>query len=282
MATLAQELRHVLEESDPQAPNETRRILLKSALQGYVLAYLYNHRWYRDLNFYGGTCLRVIFGINRLSEDIDLDNTKEVNLDQIASDLLEYFQGHLGYQQISLHKQEGEMGIMRITLKFPLLYELELTPHHDEKLHLKVEISHHRQVSVVKRTPVIYQGRSFVATHHTKETMMAGKMLACLERSFQKGDTATKIKGRDYYDLIWFMRQRIQPLAEKLAKDGSRSYTIQDALKALEKRVSYITKQDLRVDLYPLFENRVFIESWIDSFHENFMEYVRYYRTGGV
>jgi predicted nucleotidyltransferase component of viral defense system len=39
-----------------------------------VLDYLYNHTIYRRLNFYGGTCLHVVYGLNRLSEDLGFDN----------------------------------------------------------------------------------------------------------------------------------------------------------------------------------------------------------------
>ncbi len=65
---------------------------------------------------------------------------------------------------------------------------------------------------------------------------MAGKMLACLERNFQKGEGAT-IKGRDFYDLLWFMQQKIQPLEEKLAKDGRQPYTVQSAMELLGEKI---------------------------------------------
>jgi hypothetical protein len=107
--------------------------------------------------------------------------------------------------------------------------------------------------------------------------MMAGKMLACLERSFQVGQTRVAIKGRDFYDLLWFMQQRIQPLEEKLARDGLEPYSINSAMLALQEKVGKIKKGDLQIDLLPLFEQRAFIEAWIDSFHENFETYLQYY-----
>lgn len=277
MATLVQELRRVLQSADPFLPNDTRRILLKAVLQGFVLDYLYNHRRYRELNFYGGTCLHVVYGLNRLSEDIDLDNTNQVDLEHLSSDLLDYFQGQIGYRDVSLAEKEGDQGIFRILLKFPLLYELELTPHQEENLHLKIEVSQHQQAAEVLHTPIMYQGRSFVPAHFSKETMMAGKMLACLERSFQIGSTATKVKGRDYYDLLWFMQQKEQPLEKKLATDGKRPYTTREAMVEITDKIEDISKQDLAADLYPLFETRAYIESWIDSFHANFKELVRFY-----
>ena len=276
MATIIQTLENTLASINPLLANETKRIYLKETLQSFVLNYIYNHPRYRGLNFYGGTCLHVIYGLNRLSEDIDLDNSMGVELGNFVDDLLDHFHKDLGYQDVLLKHQESQQGISRTTLRFPILYELGLSPHRNEMLHLKVEISHHQQVAVVKQTPVIHRGRSFVPSHFSLETMMAGKMLACLERSFQIGSTAISIKGRDFYDLLWFMQKRIQPLEKKLKSDGARAYTTQSAMLALQEKIVKIRQRDLEVDLVHLFEQRVFIDAWISSFHSNFEDFLQY------
>jgi hypothetical protein len=115
-----------------------------------------------------------------------------------------------------------------------------------------------------------------VASHFSLETMMAGKMLACLERNFLKGSTGAEIKGRDFYDLLWFMQQKIHPLEEKLARDGKTSYSLSSAFLALEEKVNAIKIIHLAEDLYPLFEKRVFIEAWLEGFQENFHEYLKF------
>jgi predicted nucleotidyltransferase component of viral defense system len=277
MATLIQILEYALEAKDPLLSNETKRIVLKEALQAYVLDFLYNHRAYRSINFYGGTCLHVVYALNRLSEDIDLDNSQGVDLAELESDLLDYIQKYLGYQNITIKQQESQEGILRLTVRFSVLQELGLSPHIDETLHLKLEISQHRQTAIIVKTPVIFYGRSFVPAHFSLETMMAGKVLACLERSFQVGDSTALIKGRDFYDLLWFMQQRIQPLEGKLEKDGIQPYDVRSAMLALQDKIEQIRPQDLSIDLLPLFEQRSFIEAWIDSFHENFNRFVMYY-----
>jgi hypothetical protein len=140
-----------------------------------------------------------------------------------------------------------------------------------------VEISQREQTAVIRHTPVIHFGRSFVPSHFSLETMMAGKILACLERSFKVGKSRISIKGRDYYDLLWFMQQRIQPLEEKLAKDGSKPYDARSAMLALRENVNQISSRDLEIDLLPLFEQRTFINAWIASFHENFETFLQDY-----
>ena len=273
-------MQNILAQKDPLLPNETKRVILKEFLQAYTLDFLYNHPLYRRLNFYGGTCLHVIYGLNRLSEDIDLDNSVGIDLSNLENDLLLFYRSNIGYADVTAKTQTGEWGVRRTTLKFPVLYAVGLISHTSEALHLKVEISQHKQIASLRKTPVLLFGRSFVAAHFSLETMMAGKMLACLERTFQKGNSAT-IKGRDFYDLLWFMQQKIQPLVEKLAKDGSRPYTVQSAMELLGEKIAEIKLSDLAEDLLPLFEQRSFIEAWLEGFKENFLEYTKNYLEKG-
>lgn len=277
MATLIQFLQHELSSRDPLLPNDIKRVILKGALQSIVLDFIYNHPKYRRLNFYGGSCLHVIYGLNRLSEDIDFDNGGKLDLGNLDADLLAYVQSVMEVRDATVKRQLSRQGILRITLKFPVLKELGLSPIVRESLHLKVEITHHPQVMQLRNTPVMFYGRSFVPSHFSLETMMAGKILACLERSFQKGRSATMIKGRDWYDMVWFMQKEVIPLEEKLLKEGDDGLTIKSAMHALDERARIITKRDLALDLLPLFEQRVFIEAWIDSFQENFLRLIQNY-----
>jgi len=277
MATLIQILQHILETSDPALPNDFKRVLLKEALQAYVLEYLYNHPAYRRLNFYGGTCLHVVYGLNRLSEDLDLDNGAGVDLSGLQEDFLGFFHKTVGFPEAGATTRQSAAGILRTTLKFPILKDLGLSASSNEALHLKMEISTHRQVAVVSRTPVFYHGRSFVPAHFSLETMLAGKMLACLERNFQRGREGALIKGRDFYDLLWFMQRQVRPLEEKLSIDGKQPYTTRTAMLLLRDKVENIQKKDLSADLLPLFESTGFVQAWIEAFHANFMELVQNY-----
>ena len=277
MATLIQLMQNILSQKDPSLANETKRVILKEFLQAYTLDFLFNHPVYRKFNFYGGTCLHVIYGLNRLSEDIDLDNSNGIDLNNLEGDLLNFFRTNVGYADVTAKTQLGEWGIRRTTLKFPLLFDLGLSSHLNEPIHLKVEVSQHKQISILRKTPILLFGRSFVAAHFSLETMMAGKMLACLERNFKKGNTGIEIKGRDYYDLLWFMQQKVRPSEEKLAKDGEKKYTYHSAFLELGEKIKGIKISELAEDLLPLFEQRSFIEAWLEGFKANFSEYVKFY-----
>lgn len=277
MENLIQTLQAVLDAKTPLLPVETKRIILKEVLQSYVLDYIYNHPVYRGLNFYGGTCLHVVYGLERLSEDLDLDNTPGIPVDSLKDDLGGLFKRAFDYGDASAKMQRGENGVYRITLKFPVLNILGLSAHANEALHLKVEVSHHRQTAVIQKTPVFHHGRSFVPSHFSLETMMAGKMIACIERNFQRGRDGAFVKGRDFYDLLWFMQKGVRPLDEKLRMDGKEQYTTQFAMRELKKKVETITPGDLAVDILPMFESHQYAKGWLEAFHSTFDRLVKGY-----
>ncbi len=59
------------------------------------------------------------------------------------------------------------------------------------------------------------------------------------------------------------------------------SYTVRSAMAALQEKVALIRPSDLAVDLLPMFESRLFIESWLEGFHANFATFARFYLSTG-
>jgi predicted nucleotidyltransferase component of viral defense system len=278
MATLIQILEQQLAMKGSGLNNPTQRILLKEVLQSHVLHFLYNLKNYRNLNFYGGSCLRVVYQLNRMSEDIDMDNGNKISLDHLVEDIHNFFYTNLASDPITSSFQRSQNQIFRITLKFPVLFALKLSQHHDENLHLKIEISQHAQKAIIEKTPLVYYGKSFVPNHFSIETMMAGKILACLQRSFVVGNTNTDFKARDFYDLLWLMQKNIEPYREKLLEDGNLPESLSEIFDLLEERVNRINPDDLYRDLSPLFDDQYFIESWCENFKKNFQRFSQPYR----
>jgi hypothetical protein len=73
------------------------------------------------------------------------------------------------------------------------------------------------------------------------------------------------------------MQQHIEPLEEKLAKDGRQRYDRGSAIESLRDKISKVTRRQMAQDLLPLFENRAFIDAWLDAFHENFERFCQFY-----
>ena len=97
------------------------RNILKEYLQDIILSIIYNS-YYKDLIFYGGSCLRKIYNLNRLSEDLDFETTKPVDLDDLKNTLLNYFKTEK-LEMVSALVQSNN-NINRCTLKFEVMNSL--------------------------------------------------------------------------------------------------------------------------------------------------------------
>jgi len=281
MEAIVEELRRLLATPAAREADVLRKkIIVKDALLPYFLHFIYNHQSYRQLAFYGGSCARVVYGLERMSEDIDLDNSEGLNLTNFKKDLGLYVRGDLQLKSGDVYSQEGEL-IKRWTVRLPILHDLGLAGNISEKLHIKIEISPQSQTKRVIKTPILRAGKTMVITHWDKETLMAGKIIACLERVWKKGrDKGIRIKGRDYFDLIWYMQQQVKPLEEKLLKDGKILRTTVRAFLDLGEKVKKIKPIELITDLKPLFNEPIFVEEWVKNFQEWFARYADFYKTG--
>lgn len=277
-----QRIKNVLEQYQAvNLPLMTRRVIAKEVLVGYLLEWIYNHREYRKLKLYGGTCARAVYGLNRMSEDIDLDNSEEVILSTLQDELQEYLRGVLKLPKVEVVRQ-GKGQIKRWLVKLPILEELGMSSNRAEKLHLKVEVSENKQLSRETMTPYVRDGHSVVIRHWDESSLMAGKILACLARSFVKGDSGIDYKGRDYYDLLWYMERGVELHEEKVLTESTGYLSMKAVWEGLEARVKRIKPDEIASDLENLFEQREFVRVWSENMQELFMRYLRKYHDDGA
>lgn len=79
------------------------RSLIKEFLQVYILNFIYlNPQYSKVFIFTGETCLRHCFGLNRLSEDLDFDITKSIDMVKLKTDIENYFKTEFMYQELQV------------------------------------------------------------------------------------------------------------------------------------------------------------------------------------
>lgn len=265
MHPLIAELREVIRLNE-SLPLPIVRSLLKVYLQNYVLDFLYEHKKYKNLIFYGGTCLRKIYDLDRMSEDLDFETTEVIDYTKLADDIQDYFRKTLHYKDLIVKAQRSNH-IQRIILKFPILSELGLRGYENEALHIKLEINNCENTDYpTEVSPISVSKFTIFVKHYDLPTLMAGKIVACLNRSFMKGRTGVTIKGRDYYDLIWYMSRDTKPNEDRL-KSYSKDTTAAEAFDLLDKHISNIKPKDLLIDLSPFFVKQQYIKTWCENFH---------------
>ena len=195
-------------------PISFKKNLIKEYLQVLVLNYLYSNPKYNNLVFYGGSCLSQCFGLPRLSEDLDfVDIKKKIDLKSLAKDLEVFFQKKTDL----LVKTKTQK--FRIYLKFPILREFKLSQiGESDLLFLKVEIF--QEFDFCKGyqfeiKPLFRFNKSILIKTFDLPTLMSTKIGAVINRRWEKtdkdGKTLIKVKGRDYFDLMWYLDRGVKP-----------------------------------------------------------------------
>ena len=172
--------------------------LAREYLQALILASLQRCGAMIPLAFHGGTALRFLFSHGRFSEDLDfaLEGDRELYdfrayLQAIHSDLVQQ-----GYPvEIKLNDQKT---VHHAFFRFPgLLFELGLSRLRSETLAVKLEVDTKPPSGAGLTTTVVRRFVILNLHHHDKPSLLAGKLHAILQRPYTK--------GRDIYDLFWYL-----------------------------------------------------------------------------
>ena len=248
---------------------------LKEVLQYPVLSFIYNREGYKNMIFTGGSCLRACYGLPRLSEDLDFDlsaaDFKRLNLEKMGQELVAYFQN-----DFLLPVFYRSQGAVRLYLKFPILKELGLSfGEGSDFLYVKIEPSASQfKKFKTELTPISVYGFNFLVKNYDLRFLMTGKIMAILERQWFKGeDNAIDIKGRDFYDLYWYLSKGVEPDFVTLAK----RFNIKNekALKKIlkQKIAQEVSSQKLSYDLKNFFAD----QSFVTDFCKNYTAIIKKY-----
>ncbi|PIP87766.1 hypothetical protein COW80_04150 [Candidatus Beckwithbacteria bacterium CG22_combo_CG10-13_8_21_14_all_01_47_9] len=257
------------------------RNALKEYLQVYVLNFLYTTDQYKQaLIFTGGTCLRHCFNLNRLSEDIDFDQLAAIDVKQLANSLSDYFSKKYLYSDLKISiKQKGR----QLLLKFPVLQALKLVSQSESDwLYVKLDISLSDSKKFQTKTTLknIY-GFNYVMKHYSLADLMSGKIAAVLTRQRFWGESnQTTIKGRDYFDLLWFLDKQIIPNLSRINDLIKETLSSKELVERLNEKVDLATskfKLDFKRDLLPFVTlSETSISDYLESYQDNYLEKVQY------
>jgi predicted nucleotidyltransferase component of viral defense system len=245
-------------------PNTIIINFLKEYLQYPVLSYIYKQKNYQNYIFMGGSALRIIYNFPRLSEDLDFNlkanDFKNINLDKLGQDLKQYFL--LNWQLDIDYKAQKNS---RLYLKFPILKKLNLAQKNDSDfLFVKIEPKKEDfKKSETELNPISKDSFNFICQSYTLKFLMTGKISAILKDK----NNEIKIKGRDYYDLFWYLENKVEPdylsLNEKFGIKNK-----QELKKVLSKQIKEkVSPKQLLFDLENFFIDQEFIRDFCKNYH---------------
>jgi len=185
-----------------QADASMQKYMLKEYLQLMILDFLTTTPYLRKLIFIGGTYLRLKFGIDRFSEDLDFD-CKDMSKEEFLkmTDEVLMFIRRSGFDAEIRYDENPKLKAFRRNIYFPeLLFSLGLSGYKNERFLLKIEAEDQRLVYTKQMVNIKGCGFYFSFPAPTDAVICAMKIAALLSRK----------KGRDFYDVM-FLLQLTQP-----------------------------------------------------------------------
>jgi hypothetical protein len=252
----------------------TIKIQLKEFLILHALNFIYNSSKWNSLVFTGGTALRLLKKTGRLSEDLDLDYlTKDFKYKIFSEELLNYFK-QLGIENLQCSlKSNGKI----IAVKFPILFFLKLTNSAEREtnlLHLKIEIEKNNYPSYgAEVTPIASENLFFVARHYDFSTLFSNKIGAILGRKGKIFHDKYDFRGRDFYDLIWFLENGYLPNFERIKEILKAEQNIE--IKSNDNIWELLAEKIKNIDttgIYSDLKNLVPADESIKQLSQNYLE----------
>ncbi len=263
---------------------ETRRNALKEELQFYALNFIYHHPEYSKWIMYGGSALRIIHGLDRMSVDLDFEVSHAITekfLEKLKSEIKEHFKNTYGvgtdFLTIKITTGRG------LLLKFHVGEELSFG-HPSKQVHIKIDLNHFvAPKTVQERRPINQDQLSFVIVTYNMSALMASKIAAIfLRRTRGVGKAVYEEKGRDIYDLLWYMNKKVVPDFDYLIAKGIDIKEPRALFDKLTLQMNKVSDENLRHDLAPLFTNRAYIESWLKNWRESYLRLFDEYKINTV
>ena len=204
---------------------------LREILQEIALLGLWRSKFFDKAAFYGGTALRILYGLDRFSEDMDfslLTPMDDFDLSAYTTALQKELAAFGFDVRIHQRDKSAESAVQSAFLKANTLNQLlvietseELlkTVHRGQILKIKLEIDTDPPPEFETHTRYLLQPIPFAVRTYTLPDLFAGKMHAILCRRWKN-----RVKGRDWYDLVWYAANHPQlhlaHLEERMRQSG--------------------------------------------------------------
>ncbi|MBI4426614.1 MAG: nucleotidyl transferase AbiEii/AbiGii toxin family protein [Candidatus Kerfeldbacteria bacterium] len=263
---------------------ETRRNTLKEELQFFVLNFIYHHPEHKKWILYGGSALRIVHDLNRMSVDLDFEVAHHISeswLKELKKELENHFTNTYGagsdFLTVKITTGRG------LLLKFIVGEELS-SGHPSKQMHIKIDLNNFvAPKTVIERRPISKDQLSFVIVTYNMSALMASKIAAIFLRGQRGvGDATYEEKGRDIYDLLWYMSKKVVPDFDYLAAKGINVNDPRGLFDRLTVQMNKVSDENLKQDLIPLFVDRTFIENWVTNWRESYFRLLESYEIHTV
>ncbi len=248
---------------------------LREIMQEIALAGLQRAGFFEQAAFYGGTALRILYGLDRFSEDLDfslLVGNPHFLLDKYLEAVRSEFES-LGMKVSIREKQKAidntiESAFLKSETIWKELLLENVIPHIslDQKvtLKIKIEIDIRPPTGFETEEKLLLKPFSFYVKCFKLPYLFAGKMHALLFRKWKNN-----VKGRDWYDLEWYIRKGVAlDLHHFLARAQDsgdwkeKSITEVDFRNLLNQKIDAVDMNRVKADIIRFIPDPKVLDIW--------------------
>lgn len=275
----------LIKKRNPQSKEEFEHAL-KEVLQEIILLGLSRSGFFEKAAFYGGTALRIMHGLDRFSEDLDFTLLKadktfklEYYFSLLARELKAYgFDVALNLIE-KTSKSPIESAFLKANTKMLFLNISDAKSHanqiqNNQLIKIKFEVDVEPAVKFQTEIKKILLPSPFAIKVLNLPSLFSGKMHAILYRQW-----GNRVKGRDFYDLQWFLARNIplnrEYLEEKILNMGSSNIDIlklpltkEVLISLFLEKISKINWQQAKQDVLPFLKDKHQVDFWSAEFFE--------------
>lgn len=260
------------EEHGTATPNASHEVM-----QQLVLAGLNRGGFFKHAAFYGGTCLRIFYGLPRFSEDLDfslIEKRDDIHLDNYFPSIVEEF--NISGLDVTITKKEKKI-FGRVESAFlkenTEAYEIKFQTKKTVKIKIELDTDPPLQFNTEQK--LLLQPYSFMTRCFTLPDLYAGKMHALVYRAWQR-----RIKGRDWYDFEWYVRNGI-PLDFNHLRARIKEFSGQDVdketfLKQLRERLATADINMVKLDVVDFITNQHELDIWSNDYFLQLADMIKF------
>lgn len=276
----------MLAKYEPKSVDDSIRAL-REIIQEIALLGLWRAKFFEHAAFYGGTALRILHGLDRFSEDLDfslLSPSADFNLARYTASLEEELQAFGFNVRVEMVEKAVDSAVQSAFLKANTRNELLVIEVGEELasqvadgqlLKVKIEVDTDPPPGFATQTRYLLQPIPFAVRSYSLPDLFAGKMHAILFRKWKN-----RVKGRDWYDLIWYAANHphlnLGHLEQRMRQTGHWSGDLSlspvEFNTMLSAAIARLDVDQARKDVTPFIKNQQMLALWS---HEFFSDVVR-------
>jgi predicted nucleotidyltransferase component of viral defense system len=265
---------------------------LREILQEIALLGLWRSKFFEHAAFYGGTALRILHGIDRFSDDLDfslLRPSSRFDLSRYSAALQTEIRS-FGFEVRVVTKEkekETRSAIQSAFLKADTLKQLVVVEAGQEMtrelprgqvLKIKIEVDTDPPPGFETETRFLLHPIPFSVRTYVLPDLFAGKMHALLCRRWK-----SRVKGRDWYDLVWYTanhpRLHLLHLEQRMRQSGDlekgESFTQDRFHKLLDNAIAGLDVAQAKREIEPFVKNVDTISVWSREFFRDIVKRIQ-------